>query len=66
MKPHNPIKNYLTKFSGITPSMMKPVKTRLEDVQADVRAICPPDVILIGQSLNMDLHAMKVSCIHTL
>lgn len=60
VKPHNPIKNYLTKFSGITPAMMKNVQTRLEDVQADIRAICPPDLILIGQSLNMDLTAMKM------
>ncbi|CAH1398131.1 unnamed protein product [Nezara viridula] len=60
VKPYNPIKNYVTKFSGITPSMMKNVKTRLEDVQADIRAIFPPDVILIGQSLNSDLMAMKM------
>ncbi|XP_014279340.1 uncharacterized protein Rexo5 isoform X2 [Halyomorpha halys] len=60
VKPYNPIINYLTQHSGITPSMLKNVNTRLEDVQADIRAICPPDVILIGQSLSNDLKAMQM------
>lgn len=36
----------------------------MEDVQDDIRAILPADAILVGQSLNMDLQAMKVSNDH--
>ena len=60
VKPRNHIINYLTIYSGITPAMLKNVSTRIEDVQADIRAISPPDLILVGQSLQMDLKAMKV------
>uniref|UniRef100_T1IED8 Exonuclease domain-containing protein n=1 Tax=Rhodnius prolixus TaxID=13249 RepID=T1IED8_RHOPR len=60
VKPYNPIINYVTKFSGITPQILKDVGTRLEDVQAAIREIMPPDVILIGHSLNLDLHALKM------
>lgn len=66
VKPYNPIINYVTKFSGITPQILKDVGTRLEDVQAAIREIMPPDVILIGHSLNLDLHALKVRTIYSL
>lgn len=60
VKPDNKITDYLTQFSGITPKMMKNVTKRLEEVQKDLREILPPDAILIGQSLNGDLHALKM------
>uniref|UniRef100_A0A1B6EF18 Exonuclease domain-containing protein n=1 Tax=Clastoptera arizonana TaxID=38151 RepID=A0A1B6EF18_9HEMI len=60
VKPYNKIRNYLTQFSGITPAMLKNVTKRLEHVQQDLRALLPPDVILVGQSLNNDLHALKM------
>jgi RNA exonuclease 1 len=41
--------------------MMNGVKTRLKDVQNDIRKILPPDAILVGQSLNSDLNALQVS-----
>jgi RNA exonuclease 1 len=36
------------------------VTTKLKDVQADLRALLPADCILVGQSLNFDLKAMKM------
>ncbi|KAK4876947.1 hypothetical protein RN001_009453 [Aquatica leii] len=60
VKPDAPITNYLTRFSGITPKMMKNVTKRLEEVQNDLRRILPADAILVGQSLSNDLHALKM------
>ena len=40
--------------------MLEDVPPRLEDVQNDLRKILPPDAILVGQSLNCDLSAMKM------
>ena len=40
--------------------MLEDVTTRLEDVQNDLQKILPPDAILVGQSLNCDLAAMKM------
>ncbi|RZF39636.1 hypothetical protein LSTR_LSTR001157 [Laodelphax striatellus] len=60
VKPPNKITNYLTKFSGIDKKMMENVTKTLEDVQEDLRKLLPSDVILVGQSLNFDLIAMKM------
>lgn len=61
VKPYNEITNYLTKFSGITPELMESVTTSLEDVQAAIRSILPPDGILCGHSLEFDLHSMRMA-----
>ncbi|XP_072947380.1 RNA exonuclease 5 [Epargyreus clarus] len=60
VKPYNDITDYLTQFSGITKALLKNVTKRLEDVQNDLKELLPPDAILVGQSLNIDLHALKM------
>uniref|UniRef100_A0A0K8S9A1 Exonuclease domain-containing protein n=2 Tax=Lygus hesperus TaxID=30085 RepID=A0A0K8S9A1_LYGHE len=60
VKPHNPITNYLTQYSGITPELLENEWTRLEDVQNDLRNLLPADVILAGHSVGNDLLAMKM------
>ncbi|XP_018783865.1 PREDICTED: small RNA degrading nuclease 5 [Bactrocera latifrons] len=58
--PTNKIVDYLTPYSGITASIMKTVTKTIEDVQREVRELLPADAILVGQSLNFDLNAMKM------
>lgn len=58
--PRNKIVDYLTQYSGITPQLMATVTKPLKEVQEEVRELLPGDAILVGQSLNSDLHAMKM------
>ncbi|CAJ1054008.1 RNA exonuclease 5-like [Xyrichtys novacula] len=60
VKPQNRILNYLTKFSGITPGMLRPITTTLRDVQTKLRTLLPSDAVLVGHSLNNDLVALKM------
>lgn len=60
VRPTNKIVDYLTQYSGITEEIMMTVTKTLKDVHKEVREILPPDAILIGQSLNCDLNAMRM------
>lgn len=60
VKPYNDITDYLTRYSGVTKASLENVTKRLEDVQDELRKLLPPDAILVGQSLNVDLHALKM------
>jgi len=58
--PNNRITDYLTQYSGITEDIMKKVTKNLKEVQKEVSDLLPPDAILVGQSLNSDLNAMRM------
>ncbi|XP_054849505.1 RNA exonuclease 5 [Eublepharis macularius] len=60
VKPSLPIRNYLTRYSGITKKLLCSVTTTLADVQAQLKSLLPPDAVLVGHSLNFDLHALEV------
>ena len=61
VKPKHDIKDYLTRFSGMTKSKIKSANKTLQDVQDDIRQYLPPDAILVGHSLQNDLKVMEVS-----
>ncbi|CRK93430.1 CLUMA_CG006966, isoform A [Clunio marinus] len=60
VRPENKIVDYLTQWSGITKEMMKAATKTLSEVQEEVCDLLPPDAILVGQSLNCDLNAMRL------
>ena len=74
VKPKNAITDYLTQYSGITKECLDNCTVTIKDVQKKIQEILPSDAILVGHSLNFDLHAMKMihpyvidtSCIYSL
>ncbi|XP_040043036.2 RNA exonuclease 5 isoform X1 [Gasterosteus aculeatus] len=60
VKPHYRILNYLTRFSGITSAMLRPVTTSLREVQVKLRKLLPSNAVLVGHALENDLTALKL------
>lgn len=60
VRPSGKVLDYLTPWSGITKEMMEDVTKTLEEVQEEVCNLLPADAILVGQSLNCDLNAMRL------
>jgi DNA polymerase III epsilon subunit-like protein len=57
VKPENPVKDYLTRHSGITAKLLGPVSTRLVQIQVALQQFLRPTDILVGHSLENDLMA---------
>jgi len=55
--------NSSCRFSGITPELLKDVTTTLEDARNEILKLVNDNDVLIGHSLENDLHALKL--IHT-
>ena len=59
-KPDCKITNYNTQFSGITEEILKDVTKNVKNLHQDLLKIIDVNTILIGHSLENDLHAMKI------
>jgi len=58
--PAEPVTDYVTEFSGITPEKLEGVKTTIADVQAKLLQLISADTILVGHSLENDLQALHL------
>eukprot|EP00947_MAST-08B_sp_MAST-8B-sp1_P001577 g1577.t1 len=60
VRPSGRIVDYRTPYSGITPAMMETTSTTLAEVRARLVRLIHADAILVGHSLENDLHATKI------
>jgi len=61
VKPPNPIVDFVTEYSGITADLLDGVSTSLEEIQVALLGfICKEDIV-VGHSLENDLHALRLS-----
>ncbi|CAO3656556.1 unnamed protein product [Mucor fragilis] len=68
VKPDEPIVDYLTRYSGITPARMKTATCSLRRAQKHVRKLVNHNVILVGHGLENDLKALQLAhpyCVDT-
>lgn len=68
VKPDEPIIDYLTKYSGITPEAMSNATCSLRRAQKHVRKLVDHNTILVGHGLENDLKAMQLAhpyCVDT-
>lgn len=60
VKPAKPVVNYVTRYSGITESMLKTVSNTLEDCQNALFQFIHSNSFLVGHSLENDLKACQL------
>lgn len=60
VRPTEPVTDYLTEFSGMTAEKLADVPVTLEDVQAKLLELLTDRNILVGHSLENDLHALRL------
>ncbi|KEP63909.1 UNVERIFIED_CONTAM: exonuclease [Hammondia hammondi] len=68
VRPKGPVIDYLTRFSGLEERHLASAELSLEDVHRRLSQILPPEAVLVGHSLENDLHALKLvhlRCIDT-
>ncbi|KAG1827832.1 hypothetical protein EV424DRAFT_600780 [Suillus variegatus] len=72
VKPPKPVTDYMTRWSGITESLLASATTTVAEVQAQIMPILAPKdgptSILVGHSLESDLRALRIchpKCIDT-
>ena len=70
VKPGKPVVDYLTRWSGITAEGLSKATATFDDVQAHILSVLSvtPTPVLLGHSLESDLHALKIChprCIDT-
>ena len=58
VKPKNEIRDYGTKYSGITVDSLRGIKTRLSDVQKSLSRLVSDNDILVGHSIDHDLECL--------
>jgi len=60
VKPHDPVLDYVTEYSGVTAAILNKVTTRLEQIQVAIMANIDEKDLLIGHSLENDLRALRL------
>ncbi|CBZ54665.1 hypothetical protein NCLIV_050920 [Neospora caninum Liverpool] len=60
VRPKARVIDYLTRFSGLEEHHLASAEHSLEDVRLQLRQVLPPDAVLVGHSLENDLHALKL------
>jgi RNA exonuclease 1 len=60
VKPHEPVTDYLTQWSGVSAEKLAPVTTTLEDARAMLLAVIDAETFICGHSLENDLHALAL------